>query len=108
MNEDQFKQAIAAFRSSMRDQGDRAESPGLQAILQGEHANRRPRPVRWVVAAVVMLILGAIPVSHERARQQQRATEQAREDALLLERVNAGISRAVPRSLEPLLGGEIR
>lgn len=107
MNEDQFKEAVAAFRGSMRHQGDQVESPGLQAILQREGGNR-PRPVRWVVAAVVVLIVGAIPVSYERERQQQRAAEQAREDALLLDRVNAGISRAVPRSLEPLLGGEIR
>jgi hypothetical protein len=109
MNEDQFKDAIAAFRGSMRQQGDLIESPGLEAILRPAPAAGRLRPVRWVVTTAVVLILGAIPVSYERSREQQRAAEQAKEDALLLEKVNAGLSRTVPRSLEPLLGrGESR
>ncbi len=74
-------------------------------------ADQAVRPtflLRWVIAVVGVLILGSIPVSYEHAREQQRAA-QAREDALLLEKVNAAISRTVPRSMEPLLGlGEIR
>lgn len=106
MNEDQLKDAIAAFRGSIRRQGDQMESPGLEAILKREQVSRRPRPLRWVVTAAVVLVLGAIPVSYERSREQQRAAEQAREDAILLQKVNAGLSRTVPRSLEPLLGWE--
>jgi hypothetical protein len=96
----EFKDAIATFRSSIRYQGDQAEIPGLEALARRQQA----RPLRWVVTAAVVLILGAIPVSYERTREQQRAAEQAREDAVLLEKVNAGLSRTVPRSLEPLLG----
>jgi hypothetical protein len=104
MNDEQFKEGISWFRGLIRYQGDQAEIPTQIA--------RTPVPVprsplRWVVAAVALLALGAIP--YERAREQQRAAEQAREDALLLEKVNAGISRTVPRSMEPLLGrGEPR
>lgn len=109
MNEDQFNDAIAAFRGSIRHQGDQTEIPGLEAILQRERAPRRPRPVRWVVTTAVVLILGAIPVSYEHSREQQRAAEEAREDAVLLEKVNAGLSRTVPRSMEPLVKwGELR
>jgi hypothetical protein len=112
MNEDQFamneiRDAIASFRSSMRHEGDQTESPGLEAILQRDAASRGPRTLRWVAVAAVVVILGAIPFSYQRTReQQQRAAAQAREDALLLEKVNAGLSRTVPRSLEPLLKWE--
>jgi hypothetical protein len=116
MNDEQFKDAGAWFRSAIRHQGDYAEIPEIQAILQLKHnrkpagrpaADREVRPtflLRWVIAVVGVLILGAIPVSYEHTREQQRAAEQAREDTLLLEKVNAGISRTVPRSMEPLLG----
>ena len=109
MNDEGFKDAATSFRSSIRHQGDRAEIPELQTILRKAETPFFARSLRWAVAAVVVLILGAIPVSYERTREQQRAAEQAGEDALLLEKVNAGISRTVPRSMEPLLGlGEIR
>jgi hypothetical protein len=131
MNDEQFKDAVAWFRSSIRHQGDQAEIPEIQAIRNVGRtsrsawdvlvprkpagrpaADREVRPtflLRWVIAVVGVLILGAISVSYERTREQQRAAEQAREDTLLLEKINAGISRTVPRSMEPLLGlGEIR
>ena len=109
MNEDQFKEAVSWFRSSIRRQGDQSEIPELQTIMRKREMPFSARPMRWAVAVAVALMLGAIPVSYERTREQQRAAEQAKEDALLLEKVNAGLSRTVPRSMEPLLGlGEIR
>lgn len=109
MNDEQFKDAVAWFRSSIRYQGDHTEIPELRTILRKVETPFFARSLRWAVVAVVALILGAIPVSYERTREQQRAAEQERQDALLLEKVNAGISRTVPRSMEPLLGlGEIR
>src|ERR1035438_1019648 len=98
MNEDRFEDAVSRFRDLIRHEGNQAQSPALQAILQRQQVNRRPR--RWAAAAigVAVLILGAIPVSYERTRGQQRAAEQAREDRILLKHVNAGISRTVPRS----------
>jgi hypothetical protein len=104
MNDEEFKEGISWFRGLIRYQGDRAEIPA-QIVRT---PSRVPwSPLRWIVAAVALLALGAIP--YERTREQQRAAEQAREDTLLLEKINAGISRTVPRSMEPLLGrGETR
>jgi hypothetical protein len=113
MTDEQFKDAVSWFRSSIRRRCEHASSPGLQTIL---HRHQRPaRPRRWAVAAVfVSLILAAIPVSYERTREKQRSTEQEmtqqemakrdREDAILLQKVNAGLSRAVARPMEPLMG----
>ncbi len=104
MNDEEFKDGMSWFRGLIRYEGDQAEIP-MQIVRRPVRVP--PSPLRWVVVGVVLLALGAIP--YERIREQQRAAEQAREDALLLEKVNAGISRMVPRSMEPLLGlGETR
>jgi len=57
--------------------------------------------LRWAIAGVVLIILLVIPV-YKNAREQKRARE-AMEDALLLEQVNASLSREVPAPMEPLM-----
>lgn len=56
---------------------------------------------RWILAAVAVLLLAVAP-AYWTARQQH-AAEQSRTDELLLERVNTGLSRTVPASMEPLM-----
>jgi hypothetical protein len=48
-----------------------------------------------------LIILLVIPV-YKNKREEKRA-RQAMEDALLLEQVNASLSRDVPASMEPLM-----
>ncbi len=104
MNDEEFKDGISWFRGLIRYEGDQAEIP-VQIVRTPVRVPQSP--LRWVAAAVALLALGVIP--YERTREQQRAAEQAREDAILLEKINAGISRTVARSMEPLLGrGETR
>jgi len=57
--------------------------------------------LRWALAGVVLIILLVVPV-YKNSREQKRARE-AMEDALLLEQVNASLSRAVPAPMEPLM-----
>jgi hypothetical protein len=56
---------------------------------------------RWILATAALLLLTGAPV-YWNARQQ-RVAEQARADELLLERINSGLSRSVPASMEPLM-----
>jgi len=101
-----FQGAVARFRDAIRQEGKRREIPELQAILSHERRAKALRPqwtkVAWAGAAVVALMLGAIP-AYERAQERQRESEQEKADAVLLEQVNAGLARSVPRAMAPLM-----
>jgi hypothetical protein len=97
-----FRETLTRFRDAVREQGEQSRSPGFRAILEHERERRSIR-MRWAVAAVVVLLLGAIPV-YKNAQERQREAEQEKADALLLEQVNAGLSRSVPRAMAPLMG----
>jgi hypothetical protein len=96
-----FREALARFRDAVHQAGEQNESPGLQIILERERSAKGLR-LRWAAAAAVVLVLGVIPV-YRNTQQRQREAEQAKADALLLEQVNAGLSRSVPRAMAPLL-----
>ena len=86
-----FRKALAGFRDSLE-----------QCPVPPVHL----RPVRqviprWILAAAAVLLVAAAP-AYWTARQQ-RAVEQSKTDELLLERVNEGLSRTVPASMEPLM-----
>src|ERR1035438_4115607 len=55
-----FRGALSSFRDAIHRQGERAEVPPLQTILsRGPQA--KSLGLRWAVAAMVALMLGAIP-----------------------------------------------
>jgi hypothetical protein len=58
--------------------------------------------MRWALVAAALLVLAAVPI-YRNAQDRQRQAEIARADALLLEQVDAEVSRAVPRPMEPLV-----
>lgn len=61
--------------------------------------SRRPRRGwRWALAAAAAVALAAVPVY-----RQHRADSAAREDALLLEQVDAEVSAPVADAMEPLV-----
>jgi hypothetical protein len=98
-----FRHALGKFRDAMHAEGERSVSPNLQAILHREHAAKGIR-LRWVVAVVaVMLTLGAIPVYQQEQKQREAAQDES--DRVLMEQVNAGLSRSVSPAMEPLWGG---
>jgi hypothetical protein len=89
--------ALGLFRGSVRHWSD------LQVRVPRPLApGPRPHPVRWALAAAALLVLAAVPV-YRSAQDRQRQAEIARADALLLEQVDAEVSRAVPRPMEPLV-----
>jgi len=101
MNE--FREELARFSEAMREAGERSASPGLRALLAQERAVKAVR-LRWAtVAAALVLMLGGVSV-YEHEQQRQREAAQARADMLLMERVNEGLARPVPRAMAPLMG----
>jgi hypothetical protein len=95
--------ALGLFRGSVRHWSggqSRSEPPAMGSILA---ARRGPRiqPMRWVLVAAALLVLAAVPI-YRNAQEKQRRAEIARADSLLLEQVDAEVSRAVPRPMEPL------
>jgi hypothetical protein len=97
-----YREAIAQFRHSIHREGERNGSPELQAILSRDRRANGLR-LRWAAAAVVALAMAAVP-AYENVLQRQRDAKQEKADALLLEQVNAGLSRSVPRAMTPLMG----
>ena len=91
----QLRKALAGFRSSLE------QSP-VPAV---SYSRTRQTLPRWILATAAVLLLIATPV-YWNARQQrppQTAEDQAKADELLLERIDAGLSRSVPTSMEPLM-----
>jgi hypothetical protein len=96
--------SLALFRGSVRHWSDgqrRAEPPAIGSLLTARRGFGM-RPMRWALVAAALLVLAAVPV-YRNAQDRQRRAEMARADALLLEQVDAEVSRAVPRPMEPLV-----
>jgi len=91
----QFQKALAGFRSSLE------QSP----VPPVSYLPVRGTLPRWILATAAVLLLIATPM-YWNARQQRAphtAEDQAKADELLLERIDAGLSRSVPTSMEPLM-----
>jgi len=95
---DAMESAMAEFRGAVHDwsAAQAAPAPRIAWRAPVRHVGRR-----WILAAASLLILASGPVWWH-SRQEARAREIARADALL-EQVDAEISRAVPRTMEPLV-----
>lgn len=96
---EQMETALAQFRTAMRGSSSSAPPPVWQEAPSRDPWYAWPR---LVLAAAVLLILVALPVTW-RARVRERAAEAALADSQLLERVDSAISRAVPEPMEPLV-----
>jgi anti-sigma factor RsiW len=99
-----FESAIARFRESVRDSGEQCPRPGipLAAGVPRGRLNFAVRTYRWAPVAAALALLAAVPI-YTSSMARRRQAEMARADAALLEQVDAGISRAVPAPMEPLV-----
>ena len=95
---DRLESALAEFRGSAHD-WSAAQSASAPQIAW--RPSVRHMAQRWIMAAASLSILVSAS-AYWHTRQQTRAAEMARADALL-EQVDAGISRAVPQTMEPLV-----
>jgi hypothetical protein len=96
--------SLELFRGSVRHWSDlQVRVPRPLTPTRGSRGYpARPLPVRWALIAAALLVLAAVPI-YRNAQERQRQAEIARTDALLLEQVDAEVSRAVPRPMEPLV-----
>ena len=95
---DRLESALAEFRGSAHD-WSAAQSASVPPIVWRAPAHHTAQ--RCVLAAASLLILVSAS-AYWHTRQQTRAAEMARADALL-EQVDTEISRAVPQTMEPLV-----
>jgi hypothetical protein len=95
---DRLESTLAGFRSAVHDAGA-AQCPPVPSIAWQPPVRHTRR--RWILMAASLLIV-ASSTAYWHSRQQARAAEIARADALL-EQVDAEISRAVPQPMEPLV-----
>ena len=95
---DRMESAIAEFRGAVHD-WSAAQPASAPHIAWRPPIRRMAR--RWILATASLLMLVSVP-AYWHSRQQARAAEIARADALL-EQVDAEISRAVPQTMEPLV-----
>jgi hypothetical protein len=92
---------LSEFRDSLRNwsAGQGGSAPRPVWLTESPRAAHR---LRWAMVAVVMVLLAAIPIY--RSRERQRPADTSLEDAVLLEQIDAGVSRSVPAPMEPLTG----
>ena len=88
-----LESALTAFGGAVRDAGAR------QSVVKPLRDGRRARPLRWVLVAATALVVAAVPIYRQ---DQQRKADRAKADAALMEQVDAEVSRAIARPMEPL------
>jgi anti-sigma factor RsiW len=98
-----FDATLAHFRGSLRDWSQTASAGTKPIAIPPEHrAPWRLWTLRGMALAAALLIAAWIPVHHAWQHPNGGSTGSAF-DAQLLEEVDAGVSRTVPQSMEPLL-----
>ena len=100
MNE--FREAVTGFRNAMREEGERNVCPGLQTMLHPARREELPAALGRRRRGDFVNARGRFLFT--RREQRQREAAQERSDMLLLEQINAGLSRSVSPAMAPLLG----
>lgn len=91
-----FRDSVQAW--SARQSASRPHAWGLADALRPFPSHR----LRLLLAMAAMVVLAVVPLYRGAMERQRRHAEMAREDAILMERVDDQISRSVPASMEPL------
>jgi hypothetical protein len=95
---DRMESALAEFRGSAHDwsAAQSASAPQMEWRPPARHSANR-----YILALASLLVLVSAS-AYWHSRQQTRAAEMARADALF-QQVDTEISRAVPQTMEPLI-----
>ncbi len=97
---DACRDEIALLESALREFRGAVHACAVPTVLVLSPKRRLRRAVSWALTAVAAsMLLVAVPVY----RHRQQAAETARADAILLDQVDAEVSQAVPRPMQPLV-----
>jgi hypothetical protein len=88
-----FQAELAEFGSAVRDWSER------HTVVKPARNGRYARPLRWAWLAAAAIVLSSVP-AYLSARHRQ--AEQTRADAVLMEQIDANVSRAIAAPMEPL------
>jgi hypothetical protein len=97
------RETLAVFRYSVQkwaDENGATRVPDSE-FLRNEASAWRKGPVRWALVAAAVIILIVVPL-YENVRDRHREADTS-EDAVLLEQVNAHLSRTVASPMEPFM-----
>ena len=101
-----FQTALSAFRSSATSWAEKQGVGKVPDTIRVPGAQRaRTRSLRRLAAAAAVVMVALIPVYKRVVERQReaRVMQESQFDALLLERINAHLSRTAPASLQPLM-----
>jgi hypothetical protein len=94
MEVERLRSSLELFRGSVRGWSEEQRAVTVPQVC----SVGKSHGWRWATAAAaIALVMGAIPVY-----QQQKRAEMARQDAMLLEQVDAELSESVARPMQPL------
>lgn len=100
-----LQDALSAYSGFARD-WSRSQVPAAPPLTQLLRGMRRPAQVaRWAgvaAAAAIAVVVLALP-RLEKSQNAQPPIDESAQDALLLQQVNARISRTAPLAMDPLL-----
>jgi hypothetical protein len=88
--------SLQMFRDAVREVADRSGEG--QTVLR---MPRRRMALRWITAAAALVMLAGVPIFKVQ-EDRHRAAELARQDAELLDEVNAELSSGVAEPMKPL------
>ena len=98
---ERLRSTLAVFGDSVRKWGD------AHGAARTSFELARPRTfaagrLRVALAIVAMLVIAVVPLTRHMV-DQRRAAEAARQDGLLMQRIDDELSQTVPEQMEPLL-----
>jgi hypothetical protein len=97
------QETLLAFSHSVRHWAEAHTSTCVpdSEFLRNRPSIRRMGPLRWALAAAAVIILIVVPL-YKNAGHRYREADSS-EDAVLLEQVNAHLSRTVASPIEPFM-----
>ena len=100
-----FHDPVSTFRTVMQNWSDRENAPRLADVSVFLSRSRRfANPLwRWAPAGLAIIILSAIPIYIQQQKLQSELEQATREDVLLMDAVNAHLSRTIPAPMEPIM-----
>ena len=98
---ERLRSTLGVFGDSVRKWGD------AHGAARSSFELARPRTfvagrLRVALAIVAMLVIAVVPLTRHML-EQRRAAEAARQDGLLMQRIDDELSQTVPEQMEPLL-----